>query len=113
MHEYSIVQALIERVEAEARARNATAVHRLEVKIGALSGVETSLLATAFQLFREKTICEGAELTIEAAPASWACRDCGAGIAAGEVLRCAACGGYARLMSGDEILLERIEMEVA
>lgn len=113
MHEYSIVQALLERVEAEARARNATAVHRLEVKIGALSGVETSLLATAFQVFREKTICEKADLVIEATPVAWACRDCGVAIAAGGVLRCAACGGGAKLTSGDEILLERIEMEVA
>ncbi len=40
MHEYSIVQALVERVDAEARARGATAVHRLSVSIGELSGVE-------------------------------------------------------------------------
>jgi len=113
VHEYSIVQALVDRVEQEARARNATAVHRLQVRIGELSGVEAGLLATAYELFRAKTICEGAELVIEAVPARWACRDCGAGIATGAPLRCAGCGGFARLTSGDEILLERIEMEVA
>jgi len=113
VHEYSIVQALVDRVEAEARARNATAVHRLQVRIGELSGVETSLLATAYEVFREKTICERAELVIEATPARWQCRDCGAGIESGAPLRCVGCGGFARLASGDEIVLERIEMEVA
>jgi Zn finger protein HypA/HybF involved in hydrogenase expression len=33
-------------------------------------------------------------------------------VPAGAVLRCAACGAPARLVSGDEIVLEQIEMEV-
>ena len=65
MHEYSIVQALIERVDAEARARRATAVHRLSMRIGELSGVEVELLTTAYETFRERTICAGAELECE------------------------------------------------
>jgi hydrogenase nickel incorporation protein HypA/HybF len=112
VHEYSIVQALLDRVEAEAKARNATAIHRLYVRIGELSGVEPSLLATAFQLFREKTLCEGTELEIESVPVRWQCRSCGQAIAKGAVLRCG-CGGAARLVEGDEIVLSRIEMEVA
>jgi len=36
MHEYSIVQALIERVGAEASVRRATAVHRLRVRANAV-----------------------------------------------------------------------------
>ena len=55
MHEYSIVQALLERVAAEARARRATSVHRLTIRIGELSGVEPELLATAYATFRERT----------------------------------------------------------
>jgi hydrogenase nickel incorporation protein HypA/HybF len=112
MHEYSIVQALLDRVEAEAKARNATAIHRLYVRIGEMSGVEASLLATAFQLFREKTLCEGTELEIESVPVRWECRSCGKAIPRGAVLRCVGCGGEARLLEGDEIVLSRIEMEV-
>jgi len=111
MHEYSIVQALLDRVEAEARARGATRVHRLSVSIGELSGVETSLLATAFSLARERTICDLAEIDIQQVGARYCCRACGADVPRGGPLRCA-CGGEARLASGDEILLERIEMEV-
>ena len=40
MHEYSIVAALLERVNAEARAKEASRVHRLTVRIGELAGVD-------------------------------------------------------------------------
>jgi hydrogenase nickel incorporation protein HypA/HybF len=113
VHEYSIVQALVEKVEAEAARRGALAVERVFVRIGELSGVETSLLATAYDVFRERTICERAPLEIAAVPAVWACRDCGAVVPAGGPLRCVACGAPAVLREGDEILLDRIEMEVA
>ena len=112
MHEYSIVQALIERVEAEVRARRATSVHRLSVRIGELSGVEVELLATAYETFRERTICERAELDLQVVPARWECPGCGDGIGRGSVLTCASCAVPARLVQGDEIMLDRIEMEV-
>jgi hydrogenase nickel incorporation protein HypA/HybF len=111
MHEYSLVSAMVERVEQEARARRAVAVSRLAVRIGALSGVEPELLASAFTLCRQG-ILAGAELDILRSEAAWACPSCGAMIPSGEVLRCSACGTPAKLVSGDEILLERIEMEV-
>jgi hydrogenase nickel incorporation protein HypA/HybF len=113
MHEYSIIQALFERIEAEAAAHRASSVERVFVRIGELSGVEIELLRTAYLTFRERTICAHASLEIGAVPAQWACRECGAVLPPGQVLRCRACGGAGRLLQGDEILLERIEMEVA
>jgi hydrogenase nickel insertion protein HypA len=112
MHEYSIVQALVDRVDAEARARKATAVHRLSVRIGELSGVDVDLLTTAYETFRERTICERAELDLQFVPARWECPNCGDLIRRGEVLTCPSCAVPARLVQGDEILLDRIEMEV-
>ena len=112
MHEYSIVQALIERVDTEVRARGATGVHRLTVRIGELSGVEVELLSAAYDTFRQRTICEDAELVLQIVPARWACPDCGDAIARGAVLTCPSCAMAARLVQGDEILLDRIEMEV-
>ena len=58
MHEYSIVQSLVNRVEEEARARGATGVHRVGVRLGELSGVDPESLATAYHTFRVGTICE-------------------------------------------------------
>jgi hydrogenase nickel incorporation protein HypA/HybF len=112
MHEYSIVQALVERVAAEARARRATSVHRLSVRIGELSGVEVDLLTTAYETFRERTICEGAELDVQMVAARWECPACGRAIRRGDLLSCPRCELPARLAQGDEIMLDRIEMEV-
>jgi hydrogenase nickel insertion protein HypA len=112
VHEYSIVQSLIERVEEEARSRGAVSILRVSVRIGELSGVETELLETAYATFREVTVCREADLLVHAVPARWACRLCGRAIGRGEILSCPDCGSPARLVEGDEILLERIEMEV-
>ena len=40
MHEYSLMVALMERVEEEAAAHRALAVHRVRVRIGELSGID-------------------------------------------------------------------------
>ena len=112
MHEYSIVQALMERVNAEAQARHATAVHRLSIRIGELSGVEVELLTTAYETFRERTICAGAELDVQMVAARWECPACGRAMSRGELLSCPSCAVPARLAQGDEIMLDRIELEV-
>ena len=111
MHEYSIVASLIDRVQQEAAAYDGARVHRLHVKIGELSGVELDLLKTAFDTFRERTICDGAELAIDTVAACWTCSACDRDVVRGAILRCDSCGRPARLKRGDEIILERIEME--
>jgi hydrogenase nickel incorporation protein HypA/HybF len=112
VHEYSIVQALLSTVEAEVRARGATQVHRLSVRLGELSGVEPALLASAYETFRERTSCASAPLDVVSVPALWACPRCEGEIPRGERLRCPRCLEPARLKQGDDIILERIEMEV-
>jgi hydrogenase nickel incorporation protein HypA/HybF len=112
MHEYSVGQALMERIEAEASARGATAVHRVRLTIGDVAGIEPELLATAFSILQEHTICAHAVLDIERVPATWACSACNRPIEAGGVLCCPDCGAAARLVSGDEIVLAQLEMEV-
>jgi hydrogenase nickel incorporation protein HypA/HybF len=112
MHEYSIVQALVARVEDLSRQHRAQSVRRLVVRIGELSGVEPALLATAYETFRERTCCEEAELAIEPVSARWVCPACGSAVPRESVLRCGSCERPARLVEGDEIVLARIEMEV-
>ncbi len=112
MHEYSIVGALISQVEDEARRRGARVVNRVHVRIGAVSGVEPVLLATAFEVFRERTLCEAAELVIERVDERWTCPACGTVIDRNAGLLCWRCGTPPRLTAGDEMILNRIEMEV-
>lgn len=113
MHEYSIVRTLLDRVEAEARQHRAQVVHRIHVRLGELAGVELDLLRSAFEMFREGTACDGADLEIQPVVALWVCPSCDRPFAAGDVLRCPRCAVPAALSCGDEIFLDRIEMEVA
>ncbi len=112
MHEYSVAQALVDQVAREAHARGASAVHVVHVRIGSLSGVVPDLLASAYELCREGTLCAQAPLRVEAVDAEWACPSCGSVLPPGSLLRCPACARPARLRKGDEIVLSRIEMEV-
>lgn len=112
MHEYSIVSALVDQVADRARAHPGAVVRRVQVAIGELAGVEIELLVTAFETFRGGTVCADAALEVEARPARWVCPICKAAIVRGAVLRCGACNAPARLESGDEILLLRIELEM-
>lgn len=116
MHEYSIIQSLVESVAAAVGKRDASeqrTVHRVDVAIGELAGVDCALLATAFEVFRAGTICEHAALTIDRIPARWECPRCHGEVERGGFLRCALCDAPARIREGDEIVLQRIELEVA
>jgi hydrogenase nickel incorporation protein HypA/HybF len=112
VHEYSVVQALIEQVESQARARGAHAVHRVTVRVGEASGLDVELFETAYATFRDRTICAEAELSVTVVPVRWQCSRCQAAPTVGQPLRCRQCGGVVRLLAGDEIVLDRIEMEV-
>lgn len=113
MHEYSIVQSLIDLVEKSVAEHGAVVVQRLHLRLGELSGVERPLLETAYEAFRERSVCREATLEIHPVPARWACPRCNGAIAPGNLLRCPRCALPARLAEGDEIVLERIEMEVS
>jgi Zn finger protein HypA/HybF involved in hydrogenase expression len=63
-------------------------------------------------VFRERTLCAQAELCVNLVPVRWHCERCGAAGVQGQVLRCARCDGRMRLAEGDELILDRIEMEV-
>ena len=77
MHEYSVVQALLEQIERVAEENDADKVTKVVVKIGVMSGVEPHLLEIAFETFKEKTVCDGAEFVMNVQPLTIACRNCG------------------------------------
>ena len=113
MHELAICQALIAQVEAVANgledSRNK--VMRIVVKIGPLSGAELPLIERAYPMAAVGTVAEGAVLDLEAMPIKISCKRCGAETEArANRLLCAACGDYhTALISGDELLLARVE----
>jgi hydrogenase nickel incorporation protein HypA/HybF len=113
MHEYSLVEGLVRRVEEEARRRQATRIHALKVSVGELAGVDPELFRTAYETFRAGTLCAEASLELVTFPARWECPSCGKTFEKGAILRCEPCGEPARLAErSDALLLESIDMEV-
>lgn len=115
MHELSICQALVAQLESVSAANGGGAVELVRLRIGPLSGVEASLLRQAFPLAAAGTIAHDAGLVIEAAPVVVQCKECGARTeAAPNRMLCGACGGFrVRMTSGDEMLLESVELAAA
>jgi hydrogenase nickel incorporation protein HypA/HybF len=113
MHEFSIVQSLLDVAVAETRRAGAQRVLRLNCRIGELRQINESLLREAFELLSRGTLCENAELCVEKTFMQARCRAC-------ERLfevhnwnwRCPDCGGDGSLAGGgDELELTSIEAE--
>jgi hydrogenase nickel incorporation protein HypA/HybF len=113
MHELAICQALMNQVESIAAERNARSVVSIVVGMGPLSGVEVQLLKHAYPVASAGTVAEGAELVIENLPVRIKCTACGdESEALPNKLVCKSCGDWrTTLISGDELMLMRIELE--
>jgi hydrogenase nickel insertion protein HypA len=113
MHEYSVVQALLEQIEKIAQENDAIKVTKIVVKIGVMSGVEPHLLEIAFNTFKEKTICDGAEFVMNIQPVTITCLDCNAHSEL-EVMhyRCRECESLnIKTVDGEDMYLMTLEME--
>ena len=113
MHEYSIVQALLTQCEDIARKNEAEKVTKIVTKIGKMSGVEPHLLEIAFNTFKEKTVCDGAEFVMNVQPLVIECNGCGAQTTLEEIYyKCPACESLdVRVIEGEEMYLMTLEME--
>ena len=113
MHEYSIVQALLEQCESHAKANEATKVVKVVTKIGKLSGVEPHLLETAFETFKEKTVCDGAEFVMHLQDLKLYCNVCKKESEQSEVrYQCVHCESTdVSVLDGEEMYLMTLEME--
>lgn len=113
MHELSVCMSLLDQIDVIARERRAGKVTRIELKIGPLSGIEIDLLRNAYPLAAAGTIAVDAELVIDSADVIVECSECGAKSGAKpNRLLCGSCGGYqTRVISGDEMILQRVELD--
>jgi hydrogenase nickel incorporation protein HypA/HybF len=115
VHELSLCDDLISQVVAIAAQHNAQSVESITVQIGALSGVESALLETAFSLVRVGTVAEQAQIIMLASPVTVLCRLCGtqSEVAANRLL-CNACQSHdTTLLSGDELILASVALNCA
>lgn len=76
MHELSIMDSALTLALEQARQAGATKVHRIRLRIGALSGVVPEALQFAFEALATGTPAEGAALEIEPVAARFWCQSC-------------------------------------
>ena len=114
MHELSIVASLFEILEEKAKEKKAKKILSVKLKVGALSGVVPEFLETAFNIYKEDTIAAESKLEIEEVPLKIRCQQCGTEIVKDDIVFiCDKCDSRElKTLSGTELLLEKIEVEV-
>ncbi|MEJ2437527.1 MAG: hydrogenase/urease nickel incorporation protein HypA [Sulfurovaceae bacterium] len=113
MHEYSIVQALLNQCEDIAMQNGAEKVLKIYLKIGVMSGVEPHLLKSAFDTFKQETMCADALLDIQEQRVIIKCKECGAETTLKEYRYiCGQCeSNNVEVIDGEEMYLMSLEME--
>ena len=113
MHEYSVVQALLNQCEEIAKQNSAEKITKVVCKIGVMSGIEIHLLQVAFDTFKEGTMCDGAEFVINEQKLKLRCRDCKDEYEIDEIIyKCRSCGSLGMdTIDGEDMYLMSLEME--
>ena len=113
MHELAVCQSIVDQVSHIAAEHQSTLVEKIYLQIGPLSGVEPDLLESAFPFACANTAAANAQLIISRLPIRVRCKTCHAETeATANRLVCGACGDWqTTLISGNEMLLERVELQ--
>ena len=112
MHELSIACSLVKAAIEEAARHGVTRVARVDVVLGALSGVEMEALTFCFPAVARGTVCEGATLDVEVEPARGHCPACGSTSDVRDFMSsCPSCGTWPiGLEGGREMRLKALEV---
>lgn len=113
MHEYSIVQNLLDLCEKNAIENECTKITKVVVKVGRLSNVESQLLQSAFDTFKEDTIAAGSQLVIIDQKVVVICNTCSTeSVLEANEYSCPSCGVYdVKIIDGQDLLLMSLEMD--
>jgi hydrogenase nickel incorporation protein HypA/HybF len=113
MHELSIACSLVKAAVDEATRHGATHVLKLDVVLGALSGVEMDSLMFCFPAVAKGTLCEGAGLHVEVVPAVGRCPGCLTLCEVSDFMSaCPGCGSWPLgIKGGREMTLRAVEIE--
>ena len=109
MHETSLVRALLDQA-ADVAAQHGGEIVEIAVQVGPLSGVESELLASAFELLAPDRIGYGARLQIEFVALLATCQDCGAEFEIVDFhFACGTCGSHdVHVTQGDGLMMKHV-----
>jgi hydrogenase nickel incorporation protein HypA/HybF len=112
MHEVGIMRTALRMAIAEAERAGATRIHRLRLRVGALSGVVPEALEMAFLATSPGTPAEGAEFVFESVPVTCQCEICGHEFQPQDIIYCCPiCDAISsHVQQGREIELSSLEV---
>jgi hydrogenase nickel incorporation protein HypA/HybF len=113
MHEYSLTQAILQTALQHAQQASAAKLARVNLIIGEYCDEHEESIRFYWDDLAKGTMAQGAELHFERVPAELKCLDCGHAFhPTEEACLCPACSSRRlRLLSGDDVRLESIEIE--
>lgn len=113
MHEFSLIEALLEEVDRVLAGRKARRVTEIGVVCGPLSGVDPSLLTFAFDCLVPDRFGPECRLTVDSIPLQVKCNGCGIAFSPATIhFWCPSCGdGNTEILQGGDFLLSRITFE--
>jgi hydrogenase nickel incorporation protein HypA/HybF len=105
---------MMETLASYLKEKGARKVTRVKIKVGKLSGVEPELLKSAFDIIKRGTFASDAEMEMEIVPVRVKCLKCNHVFEPKNfVFICTRCGSpNCEVLEGEELILERIELEV-
>ena len=111
MHEFSIVNNIVDIAIGSAGQNGLTTISCVEIEVGKASGIEPSAMEFAWESARKNSILENARLVMHFIPLCLQCRTCGMQYEPDEMYNpCPACGDInARIITGKELRVVAIE----
>lgn len=112
MHEVGLMQTALKMAAAEARRAGASRIHRLRLRVGALSGVVPAALELAFTAASPGTLAEGAAFEYEMVPVLCRCTYCGHEFEPADIVYCCPnCDAFSsQVEQGRELELASLEV---
>jgi hydrogenase nickel incorporation protein HypA/HybF len=114
MHELSVALSILDLAAEEAARHGGARVRGIHLKLGPLSGVVKAALLSAYELAREGSGLEEAQLVIDDVPLLARCPTCQAtrAVVSVQQLCCAECGTPTpQLVSGRELEIVALELQ--
>jgi hydrogenase nickel incorporation protein HypA/HybF len=110
MHELGIAESILTTVLEAAGGRRVKLIH---LQVGKLQHITADSLRFSYDLLAAETCASGIDITIQPVDIGIRCRHCaGESEAEAPPFFCSACGSLdVEILSGEEIVLDRIELE--
>ena len=113
MHEFSIIEGLIDIVKETAAQHSLSKVTGIRLCIGMMRQVVPDALQFAFEIIGKGTVAEGAHISITDIPTMARCNDCGCEFPVhGYCFICGTCGSSNVIVTeGKELYIDSLEGE--